>query len=221
MIKNISRFLAPSILNMELTKFTEQICQIESGGADWIHCDIMDGRFVPSISFGSNVVSCLRNLTNLFIDVHLMVDEPEHHIKHFVDAGADLITIHQETSKHISKVIELVKAYGCRVGIALNPATSLCTLDYVLEKVDLVLLMSVNPGLGGQNFMYEIIDKLEKLNAIKTDKNLDFVIQIDGGVNFDNFLEIKNKGCNSFVIGSAIFKSGDIVRATRQFKSML
>lgn len=212
--------IAPSILSADFSKLEQEISLIEKGGADLIHLDIMDGHFVPNITFGAPVIKKLRKTTDLLFDVHLMIENPEDYIEDFVDAGADIITVHAESTVHLHRLIQNIKSHGVKAAVSLNPATPLGVLEYVLEDLDMVLIMSVNPGFGGQSFIPQCKEKIKILKKMITDKNLDIDIQVDGGVKLDNVKEIVKCGANVIVAGSAIFGADDVVEATRQFKSI-
>lgn len=213
--------IAPSILSADFSDLRQQIGLIEKGGADFIHLDVMDGHFVPNITFGAPVIKKLRGVTDVAFDVHLMIENPEEYIEDFVDAGADIITVHEESTVHLHRLIQQIKSYdGVKAAVSLNPATSLDVLEYVLEDIDMVLIMSVNPGFGGQSFIPQCKEKIKKLKKMITDRNLDVEIQVDGGVKLDNVKEIIDCGADIVVAGSAIFGTDDVVEATRQFKNI-
>lgn len=209
--------LAPSILAADFTKLGSEIAMIDKLGADYVHIDVMDGVYVPSISFGMPVIKSIRTVTNLTFDVHLMVEEPIRFIEDFVQAGADIITVHVEACKHLNRTISKIKEYGIKAGVSLNPATSLSTLDCILEEVDMVLIMSVNPGFGGQKFIPSSIDKIKKLKEMIQARNLTVDIEVDGGVQTENVGEILDAGANVIVAGTSVF-SGDIQSNIQQFK---
>lgn len=213
--------IAPSILSADFSDLRQQIGLIEKGGADFIHLDVMDGHFVPNITFGAPVIKKLRGVTNVPFDVHLMIENPEKYIEDFVDAGADIITVHEESTVHLHRLIQQIKGYdGVKAAVSLNPATPLDVLEYVLEDIDMVLIMSVNPGFGGQSFIPQCKAKIKTLKKMITDRNLDVEIQVDGGVKLDNVKEIIDCGADIVVAGSAIFGTDDVVEATRQFKNI-
>lgn len=213
--------IAPSILSADFSDLRQQIGLIEKGGADFIHLDVMDGHFVPNITFGAPVIKKLRGVTDVPFDVHLMIENPEKYIEDFVDAGADIITVHEESTVHLHRLIQQIKGYdGVKAAVSLNPATPLDVLEYVLEDIDMVLIMSVNPGFGGQSFIPQCKAKIKTLKKMITDRNLDVEIQVDGGVKLDNVKEIIDCGADIVVAGSAIFGTDDVVEATRQFKNI-
>lgn len=210
--------IAPSILSADFSNLKDEILKLEKGGADYIHLDVMDGIFVPNITFGAPVIKNIRKFTNIPFDVHLMIDKPERYIKDFVDAGADIITVHQEATTHLHRTIEMIKSFGVKAGVALNPATHLETLEYVLDYVDLVLIMTVNPGFGGQKFIDSTRRKIKKINRMVTERDLNVLIEADGGIKLDNFREIVDCGLDIIVVGSGIFEADDIVERIRMFK---
>lgn len=212
--------LAPSILSANFSRLGDEIKLIEKAGADLVHIDVMDGHFVPNITIGPLVVESIRPLTSLIFDVHLMIENPDRYIEEFVKAGADIITVHQEACVHLDRTINLIKSFGKKAGVALNPATSLDTLNYVLENVDMVLIMSVNPGFGGQKFIPYALRKIENLKQITEKRNLNIDIEVDGGINLSNLKDVVNSGANVIVAGSAIFSSDDIENTVKQFKEI-
>lgn len=194
--------VAPSLLAADFSKLREEIQEVESYGAEYLHLDVMDGNFVPNISFGAPVISSIRKHSNLVFDVHLMVENPDRFIKDMVDAGADVITVHTETTKHLNRTIQLIKSYGKKVGVALNPSTPLDVIKYDLKDIDMVLIMTVNPGFGGQAFIEGMLQKIRDLRSI--DPNID--IQVDGGINNKTSKLVKEAGANILVAGSYLFK---------------
>ncbi len=201
--------LSPSILSADFAKLGEDVRAAADAGAQWIHIDVMDGAFVPNISLGFPVIKSLRKETDKIFDVHLMIEEPGRYISEFAEAGADLITIHVEAAKHLHRAVQQVKAAGCKVGISLNPATPLCALDHILDEIDMVLIMTVNPGYGGQAYIDAMDQKIRDLRKMADERGLDLDIEVDGGVTADNIAHIKECGANIFVAGSAVF-NGDI-----------
>ena len=200
-IMNKKIIIAPSLLAADFSRLKEEIQEIEKSGADYLHLDVMDGTFVPNISFGAPVISALRKHSNLLFDVHLMVENPDRFIKDFVNAGADIITVHAEASKHLNRTIQLIKSYGKKVGVSLNPSTPLNIIKYDLQDLDMVLIMTVNPGFGGQEFIERMIDKIRELRS--TAPHID--IEVDGGINEDTGKKVKEAGANILVAGSYIF----------------
>ena len=215
------RKLAPSILSADFGRLAEEVAQIERGGADLVHVDVMDGHFVPNISFGAPVMKCLTGRTGLPFDVHLMIENPDAYLEDFVTPQTEYITVHQEACTHLNRTVQHIKSLGIKAGVSINPATSLSVLDYILEDVDMVLLMSVNPGFGGQKFIPSVLEKTRKLRDIKIDRGLDFEIEIDGGATLDNVREIIDAGVEIVVAGSAVFKAPDIAARTAEFKEIV
>lgn len=211
--------IAPSLLSADFGKLEQEVKEIEKIGADWLHLDIMDGNYVPNISFGPMVVKALRKHTNLFFDVHLMIENPDLFLEDFKNAGADLITVHPESTKHLHRTIQMIKSLGLKAGVALNPATPLSVLEYVLEDLDMVLIMSVNPGFGGQKFIPEAIEKIRQLKKISLKKNPGLLIQVDGGINKENAGEVVAAGAEVLVAGSAIFGAKDRVKAIKEIRN--
>ena len=215
------RKLAPSILSADFGRLAEEVAQIERGGADLVHVDVMDGHFVPNISFGAPVMKCLTGRTGLPFDVHLMIENPDAYLEDFVTPQTEYITVHQEACTHLNRTVQHIKSLGIKAGVSINPATSPSVLDYILEDVDMVLLMSVNPGFGGQKFIPSVLEKARKLRNIKIDRGLDFEIEIDGGATLDNVREIIDAGVEIVVAGSAVFKAPDIAARTAEFKEIV
>ena len=201
--------ISPSILSADFSKLGEEIVALEKAGADYIHIDVMDGHFVPNITIGPEVIKRLRPVTKLPFDVHLMISPVNNFIKDFADAGADIITFHPEATKNISETINLIKKLGKKVGISLKPKSEINLVEDYLSKVDLILIMSVEPGFGGQKFMPEVLDKMKTLRNLIDDRKLNVDIEIDGGINFDNSKKAKDYGANILVSGSTVFKEHD------------
>lgn len=202
--------IAPSILSADFSKLGEDIEKLHNAGADFIHIDVMDGRFVPNISFGMPVIKAIRNRTDKVFDVHLMIEEPSKYIDEFIQAGADLITIHYEAERHIDRAIQYIKSKGVKAAVALNPGTPTYVLKDIISELDMVLIMSVNPGFGGQKFIKYSIDKIKEVKAMSEKYNKDLLIQVDGGIDPSNVKEVIEAGANVIVAGSAVFKNGDI-----------
>lgn len=213
--------LAPSILNSNFANLLQQIRYLEIGGADYIHCDVMDGVFVPNLTFGAPIIKSIDSITKLPLDVHLMIVNPERHIDTFIDAGADILTFHYEAAFHHDRIISKIKESNIKAGISINPSTPIIVLENILPLVDLVLIMSVNPGFGGQSFLEYTIEKIERLNRIRIDRNLKFLIEIDGGVSLENVNKIIDAGADIIVVGSAIFKANNITESVAKFKANL
>ena len=201
-------YVAPSLLSADFSKLQEEVKDIELGGAEWLHLDVMDGHFVPNITFGPGLVKALRPHSNLFFDVHLMIENPDQYIGEFANAGADMIVVHAEACTHLHRTIQSIHALGKKAGVALNPATSLSVLDYILPDLDMVLLMSVNPGFGGQKFI-NIVPKLERLMEMCNALGVSPLIQVDGGITPETAPLVVNAGANVLVAGSAVFGKPD------------
>lgn len=194
--------IAPSLLSADFSDLKNEVIAIEKAGATYLHLDVMDGDFVPNITFGAGVIKAIRKHTNLIFDIHMMVTNPERYIKDLADAGADSITIHAEATKHIDRVVELIKSYGVKACVALNPATSISAIENVAHKLDMILVMSVNPGFGGQKFIPQALEKIKKLRELYPDID----IQVDGGIKVDTGKLVKEAGANILVAGSYVFE---------------
>ena len=202
--------LAPSILSADFSKLAEELYAVEKAGADYVHIDVMDGHFVPNISFGAQVMKCLEGKIKMPFDVHLMIEDPGKYIKDFVTDDTEYITVHQEACAHLDRMIEYIRSFGIKAGVSINPATPVETLECILGKVDLVLVMSVNPGFGGQTFIPYVYEKIKKLDGIRKARNLSFEIEVDGGADLTNVKKLAVCGTDIVVADSAIFNSEDI-----------
>lgn len=199
--------VAPSILSADFSKLGADVQEICDFGADYIHVDVMDGAFVPNISFGAGVMKSLNNVATIPYDVHLMIEDPDRYIEDFVTPNTEFITVHQEACRHLDRTIQHIHSTGVKAGVALNPATPIVMVEDVLDKVDMILIMSVNPGFGGQKFIPRALDKIRRLDEIRKANGYDFVIEVDGGVNLQNCEELKSVGTDILVAGSAVFKA--------------
>lgn len=212
--------LAPSILSADFSALAADVKKIEEGGADYIHVDVMDGHFVPNISFGAAVMKSLNGKTSLPYDVHLMIENPDQYIGDFVTDQTAFITVHQEACVHLHRTIQNIKSKGVKAGVSINPATPVSSLECVLEDLDLVLIMSVNPGFGGQKFIPQTLNKVKELAAIKKERGLNFAIEIDGGITLANAKEVMDAGVEIAVAGSAVFGAEDVVQRVKEFKQI-
>lgn len=212
--------IAPSILAADFSNLGADVKKVEEAGADMLHIDVMDGHFVPNITIGPQVVAALREKTSLPFDVHLMISEPDKYIDDFIKAGADIISVHVEACTHLNRTIYNIKNLGKRAAVALNPATSLSTLDYVLDDVDMVLLMTVNPGFGGQEFIRRSLNKISSLKRMTDERKLIMDIEVDGGINTENIRDVIDAGANVIVAGSAIYKAKDVREAINLLKTV-
>ncbi len=213
--------IAPSILSADLSRLEQQIRLVEMGGADWIHCDIMDGHFVPNITFGPVMVKAVRKVTKLPVDVHLMIEDPDKYLEDFKNAGADHLLVHQEEVIHLNRTINKIKELGMKAGVVINPATPVHTLRDIAEYIDILLIMSVNPGFGGQSFIPNSIRKIKEAVELREKFNADFKIEIDGGIDKDTITPALKAGVDVFVSGSAIFKSDNITAAAAELKNLV
>jgi len=213
--------LAPSILSADFTRLRDEIKAVEEAGADYLHIDVMDGHFVPNITIGPLIVEAIKNITSLPLDVHLMITNPDRYIKDFIHAGSNLLSIHMETCPHIQRTLNYIRELGVRPAVVLNPSTSLSTLEYTLEEVDMVLLMTVNPGFGGQKFIPRMIPKIKKLRRLIDEKSLAVELEVDGGINLENISLVSQAGAEVIVAGSAVFKSADCKKTVRLMKEKL
>jgi ribulose-phosphate 3-epimerase len=212
--------IAPSILSADFSRLGEEIRAIESAGADYIHIDVMDGHFVPNITIGPLVVEAVRRVTSLPLDVHLMIENPDRYIPDFASAGADIIVVHAEAVHHLHRTVQLIRSLGLRAGVSLNPATPLNVLEYVLDDLDLVLLMTVNPGFGGQSFIDACLPKIHSLRAMLDRRGSEAELEVDGGVKPSNIARISHAGADVFVAGSAVFGSPDYAATIGELKRL-
>ena len=215
------RFLSASVLSANFSKLGEEVRAVERAGADWIHVDVMDGLFVPNITIGPDVARALKDVTTLPLDVHLMIEKPERYLKAFVDAGADWLGVHVETSPHLHRTLQTIRELGAKSTVTLNPATPLCTIAHVMDEVDMVLLMTVNPGFGGQKFIRSALSKIRDCRKLIDDTNPKALLQVDGGVNTETIDELVAAGVDSFVAGSAVFKGDDYAANVKALKDRM
>ncbi len=211
--------VAPSILAADFTKLGEEIQAVEKAGADWIHIDVMDGHFVPNITVGPLIVEAANRVTDLPLDVHLMIENPDRYIPEFVEAGADILTVHIENCPHLHRTIQHIKSFGIKAGVVVNPATSLSLLEEILGDIDLVLLMSVNPGFGGQKFIPAVLDKIEYLREILEKSGSNVEVEVDGGIKVDNAAEVVSAGTDVLVVGSGIFSTDNYKSTIMKLKN--
>jgi len=217
----IKKLLCPSVLSADFSRLTEEIKEVESAGADVIHCDIMDGHFVPNITFGPDMVSRINAVTELPLDVHLMIDSPDKYIGNFCDAGADYISVHYENNIHLNRLINYIKGFKVKAGVAINPSTPVCLLSDIILDTDFILIMSVNPGFGGQKYIPNSLEKVRELKKLINLKNPDCLIEIDGGISEDNIKTLAKNGVDMFVCGASIFKDGDKKKKTKKLKELI
>lgn len=215
------KLISPSILNADFARLAEEIALAEKGGADWVHCDIMDGHFVPNISFGPFIVKTAKKITKLPLDVHLMIENADMYIEEFVKSGADIITVHQEAVVHLNRTVQHIKSLGAKAGVSINPSTPVSVLKEIAEFADMVLIMSVNPGFGGQHFIESSLRKIRETVRLREEMNAGFLIEVDGGISSENIKKVSDAGADVFVAGSAIFKSGDIPAAISGLKEIV
>jgi ribulose-phosphate 3-epimerase len=215
------KLIAPSILSADFARLGEEIRAVEAAGADWIHVDVMDGHFVPNITIGPLVVKAARRSTRLPLDVHLMIENPDRYIQEFAEAGADLLAVQVEACPHLHRTVQMIRECGVRPGVVLNPTTPLSAIEWIMEDVDFVMLMSVNPGFGGQKFIPATLAKIRQLRAMIDERSLSTLIEIDGGVNAATIGDIAAAGADVFVAGSAIYGTSDYAAAIGQFREII
>ncbi len=215
------KLISASLLSADFSRLKDEIQAVEAAGADWLHMDIMDGHFVPNITFGPPVLEKLKKVSTKPFDVHLMISDPDRYLEAFVKAGSDLISVQVETCTHLQRTLSQIKKLGAKAAAVLNPHTSLSTLEYVLEDLDMVLLMSVNPGFGGQSFIPSVLEKAKKLSEMRKEKKLNFLIEMDGGIKPQNISEISQAGVDVFVVGSGIFETSDYSATIRELKKKI
>lgn len=213
--------LAPSILSADFSDLERQIKLAENGGADWIHCDIMDGHFVPNITFGPMMVKTVRKVTSLPVDTHLMIENPDLYLEAFIRAGSDYLTVHQEAVIHLDRTLSRIRELGAKAGVSLNPSTPVSTIADVADKIDLLLIMSVNPGFGGQSFIKNSLKKIKQAVDLRIELNANFIIEIDGGINKHTIKEALDSGCQAFVAGSSVFGASDIAASAAELKNII
>ena len=215
------KLIAPSVLSADFSRLGEEVKAVEKAGADWIHLDVMDGHFVPNITIGPLVVEAVRKVTKLPLDVHLMIENADQYIEAFARAGSDSLTVQVEACVHLHRTIQAIKALGVKAAVAVNPATPLSGIEWILDDLDMVLIMSVNPGFGGQAFIPEAIDKIRDLKSLILSRKVDVLIEVDGGVNEKTIKSVSEAGADAFVAGSAIFGSGDYKGTIARFRALI
>jgi ribulose-phosphate 3-epimerase len=212
--------IVPSILSADFARLGEEIAKVERGGAAMLHVDVMDGHFVPNLTLGPPVVKSIRKITNLILDVHLMIEDPDTYAPIFIEAGADQVSVHYEAARHLDRTLHLIRHHGARAGVVLNPGTPVSLLEDVLDILDYVLIMSVNPGFGGQEFIPNSLNKIRQLDRMRRERRLNFAIEIDGGVSHDNVETIVRAGCNWLVAGSHVFNSADATATVKEMQQL-
>jgi ribulose-phosphate 3-epimerase len=213
-------YIAPSILSADLLQLQKQIKTVEQNGADFIHVDVMDGHFVPNITFGPVIVSVLKRITNLPLDVHLMVSEPDKYVSQFAEAGANYLTVHVESNQHLHRTVQIIKSLGVKAGVSLNPATPIYAIEPMLSEIDMILAMTVNPGFGGQKFIELVLQKISALAEIKIRNGYDYLIEVDGGINRETTPIVVKAGAEVLVAGDAVFAQKDIASSCRKLKEV-
>ena len=214
------KLIAPSILSADFSRLGEEVKAVEKAGADWIHIDVMDGHFVPNITIGPLVVEAVRRVTSLPLDVHLMIAEPDRFLDDFIKAGSDYLTVHVEATVHLDRTVRYIQEQGVKAGVSLNPATPLSSLDSVLEIADLILLMTVNPGFGGQKYITRMTPKIEELRSRLDQLKKVPILEVDGGIKLDNIAEVSRAGCDAFVSGSGVFGTKDYKKTIKEMKNL-